>query len=82
MTDDERHARRERQRLAERLHDGPLQVLLSVGLRLRMLEDELPAEHREHLAEISRQVEVARDELRQLSVELGASDERPRDGGR
>lgn len=61
-------ALRDRRRLAEQLHDSPQQLLISVGMRLRLLAEEVPASARDAVQEIARQVSAAREELRALSL--------------
>lgn len=56
--------------LADRLHDGPQQVLASVGVRLDLLLRDVPDTLRAEVVEIARQVGMARQELRDVSRAL------------
>ena len=56
--------------LAERLHDGPQQLLASIGVRLDLLLRDVPPELHDAVTEIARQVGLAREELRAISRAL------------
>lgn len=62
----------DRRRLADRLHDGPQQVLVSLGIRLQLLQQQLPDELVAEAAVLVGHVEAAREALRDLSVDLEA----------
>lgn len=61
---------RNRRRLANRLHDSPQQILISLRMRLQMLQREAPDELAPQLGLLADYVEAARDELRALILDL------------
>lgn len=61
---------RNRRRIANRLHDGPQQVLVSLRMRLQLLERDIPEELRDELHRLGEQVEAAREDLRALILDL------------
>lgn len=63
-----------RRRVAETIHDGPQQLLVAIGMRLQLLEQDAPPELSAQIAEIGRQAEQARAQLRSLM--LGIDDQR------
>jgi signal transduction histidine kinase len=62
--------RRNRRRIAGRLHDGPQQILVSLRMRLQLLERDASAELAGELHRLADYVEAARDELRSLILDL------------
>lgn len=60
----------ERQRLAERIHDDPMQALVAVGLRMQLLASRLPADERDGLDELNDAVSSAMGTLRGLLTAL------------
>lgn len=62
----------DRRRLADRLHDGPQQVLVSLGIRLQLLQQRVPDDLGPEVAELGRHVDEARTALRGLMLDLGA----------
>lgn len=67
-----RAEQRDRRRLADRLHDGPQQVLVSLGIRLQLLQQQLPDELAAEAEVLADQVHVARQALRHMVVDLEA----------
>jgi len=67
-----RAEQRDRRRLADRLHDGPQQVLVSLGIRLQLLQQQLPEDLVAEAEVLLGQVEAARHALRGLVVDLEA----------
>ena len=61
---------RNRRRLANRLHDGPQQILVSLRMRLQMLQRDVPDQLAGELGVLSDHVTAARDELRALILDL------------
>ncbi len=62
-----------RRLLAERLHDGPQQLLTSLSMRLQLLAADVPPEFEADVAEIARQASLLGEELRKLT--LGTDDQ-------
>lgn len=60
----------ERQRIAERIHDDPMQALVAVGLRMQLLAARLPAEERAGMEQLNDAVSSAMSTLRGLLVAL------------
>lgn len=60
----------DRQRLAERIHDDPMQALVAVGLRMQLLAARLPEAEREHMNEVTEAVSAAMTTLRGLVTSL------------
>lgn len=61
---------RNRRRIANRLHDGPQQILVSLRMRLQLLERDAPQELEGELHRLSEYVEAAREDLRALILDL------------
>ncbi|MCO8127688.1 ATP-binding protein [Acidimicrobiia bacterium EGI L10123] len=61
---------RNRRRLSNRLHDGPQQILVSLRMRLQMLQSDAPDELAAELGVLADHVSAARDELRALILDL------------
>ncbi len=61
---------RNRRRLSNRLHDGPQQILVSLRMRLQMLQSDAHAELAAELGVLADHVAAARDELRALILDL------------
>lgn len=61
---------RNRRRLSNRLHDGPQQILVSLRMRLQLLERDASDELSAELRKLAAQVEVGRDDLRSLILDL------------
>ena len=61
---------RNRRRIANRLHDGPQQVLVSLRMRLQLLERDTGDELRAEMHRLGEQVEAAREDLRALILDL------------
>lgn len=61
---------RNRRRLSNRLHDGPQQILVSLRMRLQMLERDASEELAAELRLLADQVEAGRDDLRSLILDL------------
>jgi signal transduction histidine kinase len=61
---------RNRRRLSNRLHDGPQQVLVSLRMRLQMLQRDASEELGAELRVLADYVETARDDLRSLILDL------------
>jgi signal transduction histidine kinase len=61
---------RNRRRLSNRLHDGPQQVLISLGMRLQMLQRDIPTDFAGELEALVDHVDAARDQLRALTLDL------------
>ncbi|HSP01863.1 MAG TPA: ATP-binding protein [Acidimicrobiales bacterium] len=61
---------RNRRRLANRLHDGPQQILVSLRMRLQMLQRDVSDELEREVGLLADHVESARDELRGLILDL------------
>lgn len=61
---------RNRRRIANRLHDGPQQILVSLRMRLQMLERDCDAQLADDLHRLAEYVEAARDDLRALILDL------------
>lgn len=64
---------RYRRVLAQRLHDGPQQLLTSIGMRLQLLAADVPPELEAEVAEIARQSSLLGEQLRVLT--LGTEDQ-------
>lgn len=60
----------DRRTVADQIHDGPQQLLASVGLRLQLLAEDAPDGLRVELEEVRRQVALAREQLRDVVVTL------------
>lgn len=60
----------ERQRIAERIHDDPMQALVAVGLRMQLLASRLPPDERAGMEELNDAVSSAMHTLRGLLVAL------------
>jgi signal transduction histidine kinase len=61
---------RNRRRLANRLHDGPQQILVSLRMRLELLQRDVPDHLAPEVGVLAEHVESARDELRGLILDL------------
>lgn len=61
---------RNRRRLANRLHDGPQQILVSLRMRLQMLQRDVAEPLAREVGVLADHVESARDELRGLILDL------------
>ena len=61
---------RNRRRISNRLHDGPQQILVSLRMRLQLLERDASEELADELHRLAEYVEAARDDLRALIVDL------------
>jgi signal transduction histidine kinase len=61
---------RNRRRISNRLHDGPQQILVSLRMRLQMLERDASDELAGELHRLADYVEAARDDLRALILDL------------
>ena len=61
---------RNRRRIANRLHDGPQQILVSLRMRLQLLERDAPDELIAELGRLGEQVEAGREDLRALILDL------------
>lgn len=61
---------RNRRRIADRLHDGPQQILVSLGIRLQLLEEQVGDELGAELRLLADQAEAARNELRGMILDL------------
>lgn len=61
---------RNRRRLSNRLHDGPQQVLVSLRMRLQLLQRDASEDLAAELRLLADYVEVARDDLRSLILDL------------
>ncbi len=57
------------------LHDGPQQLLVSIGMRLELLRRDAPDELEPQLQELARQVALASDELHALTRMLDQSED-------
>lgn len=60
----------ERQRIAERIHDDPMQALVAVGLRMQLLATRLPPGEQLGMDELNDAVSAAMSTLRGLLVAL------------
>lgn len=60
----------ERRRIAWDVHDDPIQAMVAVGMRLRLLADRLPEEHTAALRTLDESVAGAVDRLRDLVLRL------------
>ncbi|SDI41671.1 PAS domain-containing sensor histidine kinase [Nonomuraea jiangxiensis] len=60
----------ERRRIASDVHDDTIQTMISVGMRLRMLGESLPAEHAGALQALDAAVDAAVVRLRDLAFRL------------
>lgn len=61
---------RERRRIASDVHDDTIQAMVTVGMRLRMWEQELPEEHARAVAAVDAAVDAAVRRLRELAFDL------------
>lgn len=61
---------RNRRRLSNRLHDGPQQILVSLRMRLQLLQRDVPDELAPQLGVLAEYVEAARNDLRALILDL------------
>lgn len=61
---------RNRRRISNRLHDGPQQILVSLRMRLQLLERDASDELARELHRLAEYVEAARDDLRSLILDL------------
>lgn len=61
---------RNRRRLSNRLHDGPQQVLVSLRMRMQLLQRDIPTELAAELDALVDHVESVRNELRALTLDL------------
>lgn len=61
---------RNRRRISNRLHDGPQQILVSLRMRLQMLERDASDGLADELHRLAEYVEAARDDLRALILDL------------
>ncbi len=61
---------RNRRRIANRLHDGPQQILVSLRMRLQLLERDAPDQLIPELRRLGEQVEAGREDLRALILDL------------
>ena len=61
---------RNRRRLANRLHDGPQQILVSLRMRLQLLQRDVSDQLAQEVGVLADHVESARDELRGLILDL------------
>lgn len=61
---------RNRRRLSGRLHDGPQQILVSLRMRLQMLERDVSDDVADELHRLAGYVEAARNDLRALILDL------------
>ncbi len=59
---------RYRHQVATALHDGPQQLLISIGMRLQMLATDVPAEFEAEVSEIARQAVLIGEQLRDLAA--------------
>lgn len=60
----------ERRRLAEALHDDPIQAITSIGLRLQKLSRGASAEQQEQILDIQRNVSSTVDRMREMLFDL------------
>ncbi len=61
---------RNRRRIANHLHDGPHQALMSLAMRLRLLADAEHEEQTDQLLGLTVDAESARDDLRAMIIDL------------
>lgn len=61
---------RNRRRIANRLHDGPQQILVSLRMRLQLLERDAPEDLVPELHRLGEHVEAGREDLRALILDL------------
>lgn len=59
---------RYRLHVATAIHDGPQQLLTSIGMRLQMLATDVPPELEAEVSEIARQAMLIGDQLRDLAA--------------
>lgn len=59
---------RYRRHVATSLHDGPQQLLTSIGMRLQLLASDVPPELEAEVSEIARQASLVREQLRDLAA--------------
>lgn len=59
---------RYRRHVATSLHDGPQQLLTSIGMRLQLLAADAPPELEAEVSEIARQAALIGEQLRDLAA--------------